>query len=187
MTTPTEVRNRVLNARLNQNGKIPLDLHNSVIRNTPGTGEDSRINQQTKSWKLNLQCKDTTLNPVNPYAMLGTDCTGLAGKTVIAAARCYGLTNKLYQSRTLTLVAFDQTNNLLGMGNYGQTKDFSSQLITLEWTVPANTALLEYRLYTTIDGSTGVWWAQPLLCTKAEWQALQGVGVTYFNQDTLPE
>ena len=186
MTTPTEVRNRVLNARLNQNGKSPLELHNSVILNTSGT-QANVINQQTKSWSLNLQCKDTTIDPPSAYAMLKTDCTGLAGKTVIAAARCAGFTSNLYQARTLMLAAFDQSNNLIGMGNYGQTKDSLPQLITLEWAVPANTSRLEYRLYTIIDGSANVWWAQPLLCTKAEWQALQGVGVTYFNQDTLPE
>lgn len=186
MTAPVEVRNRVLNARLNQNGKSPLELHNSVILNTSGT-PGYAINQLSKSWSLNLRCKDTTLDPPSAYAMLETDCTGLSGKTVIAAARCSGLASNLYQSRTLVLAAFDQTDNLLGIGNYGQMKDSSSSLITLEWTVPANTSRLEYRLYTTIDDSTGVWWAQPLLCTKAEWQALQGVGVTYFNQDTLPE
>lgn len=186
MTAPVEVRNRVLNARLNQNGKSPLELHNSVILNTPGTPA-SLINQQTKSWSLNLQCKDTTLDPVNPYAMLETDCTGLAGKTVIAVARGFGLASNLYMSRTLMLVAYDQSNNLLDTGNYGQAEDNTSQLITLEWTVPANTSRLEYRLYATIDGSANVWWSQPLLCTKTEWQALQGVGVTYFNQDTLPE
>lgn len=186
MTAPVEVGNRVLNARLNQNGKSPLELRNSVILNTPGT-QGYSLNQQTKSWSLNLQCKDTTLDPVNPYAVLETDCTGLAGKTVIAAARCSGLNRNLYMARTLTLTAFDQTGNLLGIGNYGETKDSSSQLITLEWAVPANTSKLEYRLYTTIYGSTDVWWTQPLLCTKAEWTMLQGVGVTYFNQDTLPE
>lgn len=186
MTAPVEVRNRVLNARLNQNGKSPLELHNSVILNTPGTWGYG-INPQSKSWSLNLQCKDTTLDPPGAYAMLETDCTGLAGKTVIAAARCVGLGSNLYQSRTLVLAAFDQSNNPLGTGNYGQVKDSSSQLITLEWTVPANTTRLEYRLYTTIDKSADVWWSQTLLCTKAEWQALQGVGVTYFNQDTLPE
>lgn len=186
MTAPVEVGNRVLNARLNQNGKSPLELRNSVIRNTPSTWGYA-IDTRSKSWKLNLQCKDTTLDPANPYVILETDCTGLAGKTVIAAARCYGLDSNLYQSRTLVLAAFDQTDNLLGMGNYGATKDSSAQRITLEWTVPANTTRLEYRLYTTINGSANVWWAQPLLCTKAEWQVLQGVGVTYFNQDTLPE
>lgn len=186
MTAPVEVRNRLLNARLNQNGKSPLELHNSVILKPPGA-PNYGINQQSKSWSLNLQCKDTTLDPVNPYAVLETDCTGLAGKTVIAAARCSGLGSNLYMSRTLMLAAFDQTGNLLGIGNYGKTKDSPSQLITLEWAVPANTSKLEYRLYTTIYGSTDVWWAQPLLCTKAEWTMLQGVGVTYFNQDTLPE
>lgn len=186
MTAPVEVRNRVLNARLNQNGKSPLELHNSVILNTTGT-PGYAINPQTKSWSLNLQCKDTTLNPPSAYVMSETDCTGLAGKTVIAAARCSGLTSNLYQSRTLVLAAFDQSNNPLGTGNYGIVNGDSSQLITLEWTVPTNTTRLEYRMYTTIDGSSGVWWAQPLLCTKAEWQALQGVGETYFNGDKLPE
>ena len=180
------VRNLILNPRLNQNGKSPVELYNSVVLNTAST-MGAELNQQSKSWSLNLQCKDTTLDPVNPYAMLGTDCTGLAGKTVIAAARCYGLGSNLYQSRTLVLAAFDQSNNLLGMGNYGMVKDSSPQLITLEWTVPANTTRLEYRMYTTIDKSTVVWWSQPILCTKTDWQALQGVGVTYFNQDTLPE
>ena len=186
MTAPVEVRNRVLNARLNQQAEIPLELYNSVILNTTGTPAGA-INQLSKSWSLNLQCKDTTLDEVNPYVRLETDCTGLAGKTVIAAARCAGLTSKLYKARTLMLVAVDQSYNVLGLVNYGQVEDSSAQLITLEWTVPANTALLGYRLYTTIDGSTNVWWSQPLLCTKAEWTMLQGVGVTYFNQDTLPE
>lgn len=186
MTAPTEVRNRLLNARLNQQAESPLELHNSVILNTAGT-PGYAINLQTKSWSLNLQCKDTTLDPPSPYVVLETDCTGLAGKTVIAAARCSGLTRKLYMSRTLMLIAYDQSDNLLGMGNYGETKDATSQLITLEWSVPADTARLEYRLYTTIDGSANVWWAQPLLCTKTEWTMLQGVGVTYFNGSTRPE
>lgn len=177
------VRNLILNPRLNQNAGI--DLRNSVILNTPGT-RGYAINQQTKSWSLNLQCKDTTLNPPNPYVILETDCTGLAGKTVIAAARCSGLASNLYQSRTLVLAAFDQTDNLLGTGNYGATKDATSQLITLEWTVPAHTARLEYRLYTTIDGSTDVWWTQPLLCTKTDWQKLVGYGLAYYNGDTMP-
>ena len=186
MTAPMEVRNRVLNARLNQQAGSPLELHNSVILNTPGTwGYD--INPQSKSWGLNLQCKDTTLDPVDPYAVLETDCTGLAGKTVIAAVRCVGLSSNLYMARTLVLAAYDQSNNLLDTGNYGQTEDATAQLITLEWTVPANTSRLEYRLYTTIDGSPDVWWSQPLLCTKAEWTMLQGVGVTYFNGDKSPE
>lgn len=177
------VRNLILNPRLNQNAGI--ELHNSVIRNNPdapGYG----ISPQTKSWSLNLQCKDTTLNPVNPYAVLATDCTGLDGKTVIAAARCSGLTRNLYQARTLMLAAFDQSNNLLGMGNYGETKDASPQLVTLEWTLPANTSRLEYRLYTTIDGSANVWWSQPILCTKTDWQKLAGHGLAYYNGDTMP-
>lgn len=177
------VRNLILNPRLNQNAGI--DLSNSVILNTTGT-PGYAINQLSKSWSLNLQCKDTTLDPVNPYVVLETDCTGLAGKTVIAAARCSGLDSNLYMSRTLMLAAYDQSNNLLGMGNYGQVKDSSPQLITLEWAVPANTSRLEYRLYTTIDGSVNVWWSQPLLCTKADWQKLAGHGLTYYNGDTLP-
>lgn len=177
------VRNLILNPRLNQNAGI--ELHNSVIRNTADTWAGS-IDPQSKSWKLNLQCKDTTLDPVNPYAVLETDCTGLVGKTVIAAVRCYGLTSKLYKARTLMLVAYDQSNTMLGMGNYGQPKDSTPQLITLEWTVPANTSRLEYRLYTTIDGNANVWWAKPLLCTKTDWQKLAGYGLTYYNGDTMP-
>lgn len=177
------VRNLILNPRLNQNAGI--DLCNSVILNKPGS-PGFGISTLSKSWGLNLQCKDTTLDPVNPYAVLKTDCTGLAGKTVIAAARCSGLTSNLYQSRTLVLAAFDQSNNLLDTGNYGLVKDSTSQLITLEWSVPANTSRLEYRLYTTIDSSTGVWWAQPLLCTKTDWQKLAGYGLAYYNGDTMP-
>jgi|GEM_PF-4532862 len=177
------VRNLILNPRLNQNAGI--ELHNSVILNTPGApGFD--LNPQSKSWSLNLQCKDTTLNPPSAYVMLETDCTGLAGKTVIAAARCSGLTSNLYQSRTLVLAAFDQSNNPLGTGNYGIVKDSSSQPITLEWTVPANTTRLEYRMYTIIDKSVGVWWSQPLLCTKTDWQKLAGYGLAYYNGDTMP-
>lgn len=177
MTAPMEVRNRVLNARLNPN---MVTLNNAQIN-------ISEWHDTQKRWSLNLVCKDTTINPVNPYAILATDCTGLAGVTVVAAARCYGFTTNLYQSRTLMLAAFDTSNNLLGTANYGQVPDTSARLLTLEWTVPANTSKLEYRLYTTTDGSTVAWWAQPILCAKTDWQALQCVGVTYFNQDTLPE
>lgn len=177
MTAPVEVRNRVLNARLNPN---MVTLNNAKIN-------ISDWHDTQKSWSLNFVCKDTTLDQVNPYAVLDTDCTGLAGATVVAAARYAWLNKNLYDARTLVLVAYDSSSKPLGIANYGKTPNASSGLITLEWTVPADTSRLEYRLYTTIDDSTGAWWAQPLLCTKAEWQALQGVGVTYFNQDTLPE
>lgn len=183
MTAPVEVRNRVLNARLNQ--AVGIELNNASILNTAGTPAGS-IDQQSKSWSLNLKCKDTTFDPVNPYAVLATDCTGLAGVTVVASASCAGLSARLYQARTLMLVAYDSSNNILNYANYGEVPDTSAHLLTLEWAVPANTSRLEYRLYTTTDG-TGVWWSQPILCTKTDWQALQSVGVTYFNQDTLPE
>lgn len=177
------VRNVIMNPRLNQAAGI--ELNNAIILNTAGTPAGS-INQQSKSWSLNLKCKDTTIDPVNPYAMLATDCTGLAGVTVVAAASCAGLSARLYQARTLMLAAYDSSNNLLDIANYGETPDTSPRLLTLEWTVPANTRKLEYRLYTTIDGSADVWWSQPILCTKTDWQKLAGYGLAYYNGDTMP-
>ena len=177
------IRNVILNPRLNQD--VGIELHNASILNTPGSPMYN-MDQQSKSWSLNLKCKDTTLDPVNPYAVLATDCDGLAGVPVVAAARCAGLTANLYQSRTLMLAAYDSSNNLLGTANYGQTPDTSSRLLTLEWTVPANTSRLEYRLYTTTDGSIGVWWSRPILCTKTDWQKLAGYALTYCHGDTMP-
>ena len=87
------VRNLLLNPRLNQHAGSPLELHNALILNTPDT-QAGATNQLTKSWSLNLQCKDTTLDPPSAYAMLETDCTGLAGKTVIAAAQDPGIIDK---------------------------------------------------------------------------------------------